>query len=349
MLTHFSDLSATWVRCSVSVDELVCGDVEVPKARHQEVFTVAVGGSVVLVGTGGSPLDWLLPPHPARAKARTVKAARRLMVTIVRSRAVDLDNELRAGRRRREGSLPVEADHPGDDALEVTRLDHVAHDRVVVDVESAQARVRLGQLVALELGGHRRAQLDDEVRGAGDRNWIARCVFSLRDALGLVGDVEARAGRLELERDVLGTVARAHGDVRQVRRLARLRRGALAGRQRRVGRRLAGYLGDRGGRLGGGGRLGVRPAAAAGEGEREDGEGGEAFHGDDRTFRSSRRSTSPRSRSTSTTLARPVWPATRRTEPRGTSSADESSSTSASFARPRSGGAATRAFHPSPC
>src|SRR5262249_32822620 len=55
------------------------------------------------------------------------------------------------------------------------------------------------------------------------------------------------------------------------------------------------------------------------------------------------------SESTSTTFARPVAPATTRTEPRGTSSVAASKSTSAAFARPRSGGAATRAFQPSPC
>jgi hypothetical protein len=53
--------------------------------------------------------------------------------------------------------------------------------------------------------------------------------------------------------------------------------------------------------------------------------------------------------SISTTFARPLWPATTRTEPLGTSRAEESTSTSASFARPRSGGAATRTFQPSPC
>src|SRR5215203_5268971 len=74
------------------------------------------------------------------------------------------------------------------------------------------------------------------------------------------------------------------------------------------------------------------------------------MHDHDRTFRASRRSTSVKSSaSISTILERPRCPATTRTDPADTSSAAASSSTSAWFARPRSGGAATLAFQPSPC
>ena len=68
-----------------------------------------------------------------------------------------------------------------------------------------------------------------------------------------------------------------------------------------------------------------------------------------RTAASSRRSISAASRPpTSTILRREACPATTATRPCPMSSAPASSSTSARFARPRSGGAATRARQPSP-
>ena len=67
-------------------------------------------------------------------------------------------------------------------------------------------------------------------------------------------------------------------------------------------------------------------------------------------LRASRRSTSPSaSESTSTTSRGRVGRPSPCTELAGTSSTDDRRPTRASFARPRSGGAATRTFQPSPC
>src|SRR5262249_39400718 len=62
--------------------------------------------------------------------------------------------------------------------------------------------------------------------------------------------------------------------------------------------------------------------------------------------RSTRRGSSP---SSNTTFSRDACPDTSASRPRGTSSVSASSRSTASFARPFSGGSATRTFHASPC
>jgi len=73
VLVQSSDLSAILRRYSVSLDELLCGDVEVPPTEQPLVVTDAVGGDVGCVDAACSSLD--LPLHPARANARRVSAA----------------------------------------------------------------------------------------------------------------------------------------------------------------------------------------------------------------------------------------------------------------------------------
>ena len=86
-----------------------------------------------------------------------------------------------------------------------------------------RARVGLRHLVAVDLGGHRRRQLDHEERGSVDRRRVAGAVLDLGRARGLVRDLEPGPRRLllEFEHDDCGAAVGLGvlGYARQVHRL----------------------------------------------------------------------------------------------------------------------------------
>ena len=205
-------------------------------------------------------------------------------------------------------------------------------------------------VLAVDLRRHRREHPDDEEVPARDRERVARAVLDLRHLGRLVRDVvpRARLALLELEGDALDAVLDLDLDVGEVHRRSILeRRAHLLRRARHRSSRshwaVVVPLSEPSDDL-------SSPPQPATSSTRDNGKG-EPLHRYELSaaHETPFRPLLPPARRPRRPSPSRCWPATTRTDERGTSSASASSSTSASFARPRSGGAATLAFQPSPC
>src|ERR1700694_1764092 len=120
------------------------------------------------------------------------------------------DDELGLRSVRREGPLPVEADHPGNDAFEVARLDDLLNVPRSLRCDPAGAGVGGLDLVANDVSRHCRREPDDEKGGPVDLDGVPRAVFHFRAVGRLVRDLEAgpRLRLFEREHNPIAALAR---------------------------------------------------------------------------------------------------------------------------------------------